>query len=238
MTVKQFLTMTSGLDWPELDSPDSRTLWREFESTSDTIQYVLDRPTKLDQINTFNYNTGLGHILSAIVQNQTGMRTSEYAQQKIFDKIGVTTALWQQAQGIDKGGYRMHMIPRDMAKFGYLYLKNGQWDGEQVIPEQWVKDSIKYQVPTGDERVYYGYYWWLMKTEQGYEEISAMGDNGQYIIIVPELDLVVVQTARDFGNLHIYNDYIYPAVVSSNPIEVDVEGNERLKELTKPNERK
>jgi CubicO group peptidase (beta-lactamase class C family) len=231
-TIHQFLSMSAGLDWREIGENKSPDFWSEFEYTEDTVKFVLDKPINRIQLKKFNYNTGLPHVLSAIVQNQTGMKTSEYARKKLFEPIGITKFDWPEAQGVSKGGYRMSMSPRNMARFGYLYLQHGKWDGKQIIPEEWVKKSTSPQVPTrmaGAEN--YGYYFWLHKTKDGYDEISAMGDRGQYIIIVPQLDLVVVQTARAFGDINIYEDYIYPAMESSNPIPVDKKSNERLKKL-------
>ncbi|MHC0035363.1 serine hydrolase domain-containing protein [Pseudoneobacillus sp. C159] len=229
-TIKDFLTMNGGLDWPELDQERKHQFWREFESTDDTVQYSLDQPTDPNLVDKFHYNSGLPHILSAIIQQKTGMKTSEYAKAKIFDRIGITTAYWPEAQGVSKGGYRMEMTPRDMARFGYLYMNKGKWDGEQIIPEDWVETSMSPLIPTdtpGGE--HYGYYFWITTTQDGYKEISAMGDRGQYIIMVPELDLLVIQTSSDwFTDIDIYQDYIYSAVESSQPIPVDKEGNSRL----------
>jgi CubicO group peptidase (beta-lactamase class C family) len=233
LTVEDFLTMKSGLDWGELDKDRSRQFWSDFESTEDTVQFVLDKPTDPKLIDKFNYNTGLAHILSAIVQQTTGKKTAEYAQEKIFEKIGITTAVWPEAQGVNKGGYRMEMTPRDMAKFGHLYMNDGEWDGEQIIPQEWVRTSMSELVSTGmTGGEHYGYYFWITTTKDGYKEISAMGDRGQYIIMVPELDLLIVQTSSTWlEDINIYEDYIYPAVEASEPIPIDAEGNERLKKM-------
>lgn len=234
LTVKDFLMMTSGLDWGELDKERRKQLWADFESTKDTVQFVLDKPTDPKLIDKFNYNTGLCHILSAIVQQTTGKKTAEYAQEKIFNKIGITTAVWPETQGVNKGGYSMEMTPRDMARFGYLYMNEGEWNGEQIIPKEWVHTSFSELVPTGvTGGEHYGYYFWITTTKDGYKEISAMGDRGQYIIMVPELDLLVVQTSGAYLNTNIYEDYIYPSVVASEPIPVDAEGNKRLKKSMK-----
>lgn len=234
MTIRQFLTFTSGLDWPELDKGNSVKLWREFETTSDTTKYVLSKPILENQIGKFNYNTGESHVLSNIIQNQTGQKTSEYAEEKLFSKIGVTSATWSEAQGVSKGGYGMQMVPRDMARFGYLYLNKGEWDGEQIVPSDWVVASTSPQTETGRAGgEHYGYNFWLTKTKAGYDEYSAMGDRGQYIIVVPELNLIVIQTASAYGKLNIIEDYIYPSVISDSPVIIDHEANKRLHELTK-----
>lgn len=224
--------MDSGLDWGELDPEREVQFWTDFESTNDTVQFVLDKPTNPKLIGKFDYNTGLPHILSAIIQKQTGMKLADYANQKIFDKIGITSASWPEVQGVNTGGYRLEMTPRDMARFGYLYLNNGNWNGEQIVPEDWVKTSTSEIIPTGFKGgEHYGYYFWISKTKDGYKEISAMGDKGQYIIMVPELNLLIVQTARDYlRDIDIF-DEIYSAVEENKPIPVDAKSDARLKKL-------
>ncbi|WP_442599840.1 serine hydrolase domain-containing protein [Neobacillus sp. D3-1R] len=235
LTVKDFLTMNSGLDWGELDKDRKHQFWSDFESTDDTVQFVLNKPTDPNLIGKFDYNTGLPHILSAIVQQTTGKKTADYAKEKIFDKIGITTAYWPEVQGVNQGGYRMEMTPRDMARFGYLYMNNGKWDGQQVVPEDWVKTSMSELIQTGmTGGEHYGYYFWLTTTKDGYKEISAMGDRGQYIVMVPELNLLVVQTSKAYlTDINIFEEYIYPAAESTEPIPVDAESNTRLSENKK-----
>lgn len=225
--------MHSGLDWGELDPEREVEFWHDFESTKDTVQFVLDKPTDPKLVNKFDYNTGLPHILSAIIQKQTGMKTAAFAKKNLFDKIGMTSAKWPEVQGVNTGGYQMEMTPRDMARFGYLYLNNGKWNGKQIVPKDWVKTSTSKLIPTGWKvGSYYGYYFWVETMKQGYTEISAMGANGQYILMVPELNLLVVQTARDYlQDNNIYDDYIYSAVKANHPIPVDAKSDARLKKM-------
>src|SRR5690606_17083699 len=109
-----------------------------------------------EQVGNFNYDTGAAVVLAAIIENATGKTLSEYGHEKIFKKIGITSLEFQSTnEGITNGGTNAHMVPRDMARFGYLYLHNGKWDGEQIIPEEWVKTSTTRH--TGEDSQGYGY---------------------------------------------------------------------------------
>jgi CubicO group peptidase (beta-lactamase class C family) len=234
MTIRQFLTMSSGLDWPEWEQGDQ--VWSEWDSSEDQLKYVLDKPIKKEQINVFNYNSGEPHVLSAIIERKTGRSTFDFANEKLFSPIGMTSVDWKtDKKGITMGGAGLFMTPRDMAKFGLLYLKQGEWDGVQVIPSEWVKASTSPQITTnipGGE--HYGYYFWLTNLA-GHTVYEAVGAHGQYIIMIPDMDVIVVQTSSEGMDLDkLLKDYIIPSVVSSEPIPINHEANKVLQELMQP----
>ncbi|MFX1266241.1 MAG: serine hydrolase domain-containing protein, partial [Promethearchaeota archaeon] len=218
ITIEHLLTMTSGLEWHELDisySNPSNDFGLMYNS-ADWIQYVLDRPMDDDPGEVWNYNSGTTHVLSAILQNATGSSPEEYFEwisTRLGEPIGTGDVEWEtDPEGILFGGSGIKATPRDLAKFGFLYLNNGSWDGEQVIPESWVSASSSGHVSTGGG-AQYGYQWWV------YPEIgmyTALGYGGQHIMVVPEHDLVVVFTASiqegswPFPSL--VADYVIPAV--------------------------
>lgn len=113
-----------------------------------------------------------------------------------------------------------------MARFGYLYLHNGQWAGEQVVPEDWVKESTSKQVQA-NEKDGYGYYFWLTEFD-GHDVYSAQGGWEQAIFVAPEDDLIVVQTAHKFLFMPLFYDYILPAIKSDEAIDANEEAQERL----------
>ena len=120
------------------------------------------------------------------------VRADSFALEHLFTPLGISQYHWPvDAQGVAYGGYGARMLPRDMAKFGYLYLKDGIWDGEQLVPAAWVEASQQKHIPRKYiEDNYYGYHWWV--SSQGY--YSAVGFGGQWIMVVPEHGLVVVFT--------------------------------------------
>ena len=192
ITIHDFLTMSAGLEWKEIDYPydDDRNSYNLWMASDDHVKYVLDRPLAYPPGSQYDYNTGISHVLSAIIGKTTGTRTDEYVRDHIFEPLGISDYYWpRDNQGIPYGGTGLRLKPRDLAKFGYLYLKNGMWEGEQVVPEAWVTASIQ---PYIQRRYitdyYYGYQWWIDPDGS----FSAVGYAGQWLFVVPEHDLVVV----------------------------------------------
>ncbi|MCK4794344.1 MAG: serine hydrolase [Desulfobacteraceae bacterium] len=193
ITLHHLMTMSAGLSWSE-----DRTEYA-IEGTDDWVQGVLERRLLYTPGEHFNYSTGLAHVMSAVITRATGMSTYEFARQYLFEPIGITVEHWgRDPQGIYSGGYNLYMTPREMAKFGLLYLYNGLWDDEQIVPQWMVDNSVEpYFVIDGLSD--YGYYWWLLQIN-GYETYEAWGWGGQFIYVIPELDLVWVTTADTWNN--------------------------------------
>jgi len=211
ITLEHLLTMSSGLEWD----------FDEMVASRDWVQYVLDKPMYIKPGTAFHYNSGNAHVLSAIIQETSGLNTQDFAQQHLFDFLGISEIKWQRdIDGISIGGWGLKMTPRDMAKLGYLYLNQGRWDGRQIIPTEWITASIKryVQVPEPLEPwdLYMGYLWWLH--EDGL--YAAHGMKGKFIYVIPESDLVVVITANISDDKFaqpqlLIRDYIIPAVIEA-----------------------
>jgi CubicO group peptidase (beta-lactamase class C family) len=211
ITLEHLLTMSSGLAWD----------WDEMVSTRDWVQYVLDQPMVIEPGTEFYYSSGNAHVLSAIIQEASGLNTRDFAQLYLFDPLGISEIRWKtDLDGIPKGGWGMAMKPRDMAKLGYLYLNQGRWDGRQIIPAEWVAASTaRYvQVPEPLEPwdLYMGYLWWLHQDGP----YAAHGTKGQFIYVIPDSDLVVVFTSNlpdsKFAQPQLLiRDYIIPAVTAA-----------------------
>ena len=210
MRLEDLLTMRSGTDYREgyAGSPHStlngmRRGWDRF---------ILGRPMLREPGTHFQYDSGGVILMSAILKQRTGMHADEYADRYLFPKIGVERADWfRNADGHPHTGGGLDLRPRDMARFGLLYLREGRWGDEQVVPASWVEASIQRHVTRGrGHEVGYGYLWWLSEPDPagaGSEDIySARGFRGQYIFVVPEHDLVVVVTG---GTRH-YTDEAKP----------------------------
>lgn len=197
MTIEHLLTMTAGYEWNEWEYPytDSRNGLIRAISSGDFVQHMLDLPMAYAPGSVWTYCTGASHLLSAIIEEVTNQTALAFAQENLFDPLGITDVYWQfDSQGIYYGGSALHLKPRDMAKFGLLYLNNGTCDGQQIIPIDWVLNStstIYHQF--SDEYNGYGYQWWTWPSLGGV--YYAAGLYQQKIIVVPEHDLVVVFTA-------------------------------------------
>lgn len=221
ITLKHLLTMTTGLPTIETDT--------NWENSRDWVKYQLDLPLESNPGNNFGYSTGLTHIMSAILTKTSGVSTLELANNYLFEPMGIKVGRWvQDPNGIYFGGAELELTPRDMAKFGYLYLRNGVWNGQQLVPREWVESSVKNRVKAtrfGDNVNEYGYWWWL-----GKDYYLAQGWGGQNIIVNPNLDMVVVFTSIDQkGPFDLYNNEILKAVKADEPIKPNPSAVDRLK---------
>jgi CubicO group peptidase (beta-lactamase class C family) len=228
MTLEHLLTMSTGLDCT--DSYLYR--WqgmREMVNTDDWVQYVLDLPMKREPGQRFEYCNGASHLLSAIITEATGKSALDYAREHLFGPLGIHDVEWTASpQGISIGWARIQMKPHDMAKIGHLYLHDGKWDGQQLLPGGWVEaSSHKHIVATLQDG--YGYQWWV----DGSGYYMALGYAGQYIFVIPDKDMVVVFVS-DLEEQDVYvpqellETYIIPAAGTSDPLPENPEGLERL----------
>lgn len=220
ITLRHALCMTDGLEWYESQYPysDDRNTFLQWRQQNGSIQFILDQPLKDSPGNSFNYNSGISQLLSDIVQKQTSMRLDSFVSKEIFEPLGIRNHYWSINQdGTAKGYSGLELRPRDLAKFGLLYLKKGTWENRQLIPESWVIESTGKQILRGDiPGFYYGYQWWVH--EDGL--YAAVGYGGQILMIIPELDLIVLftnsyNTSDAFQNntpWRLLDTYIIPAI--------------------------
>ena len=208
LTIKDFLTMSAGLAY----DPD------EMYASLDWAQYTLDQPLVHEPGSTWFYSNGGPQVLSALISQACEMDTVEFAELYLFKPLGIKKYQWQRgSNGHPNGSWGLELTPRDMAKFGYLYLHDGLWDGEQILPPDWVElSSLSYHKvpdPLVPWDLYYGFLWWI----HGDGNYAAHGYKGQFIYLAPESDLVVVITAniadKDFIQPpQLIRDYLIPAV--------------------------
>jgi len=181
--------------------------------SGDCVQFMLDRNMSAAPGTVWIYNTGASHLLAAIIRQTTGLKPLQYGHEVLFAPLGITNVVWSSdAQGLNFGGHGSYLRPRDMAKFGFLYLHNGTWDGQQIVPEAWVTQSRESAaIPWSGTG--YGYQWWKNLNLGTFE---ARGLHNQRIIVDPENDLVIVFTASDFNNeipiFYLVSEYILSAI--------------------------
>ena len=213
IALRHLLTMTAGLAWSydqETASPVSPT---DLESWK--VVPMRDAPGE-----KFEYNTMLAHMMSAVLTKASGKSIKEFADSVLFGPLGISDGKWSQDnKGIYIGGSELFLRPRDMAKFGLLYLNRGVWNGRHIVPRAWVEESTSPKLSIGPNRNYpmaikYGYWWWI--PDRSYQ---ARGYNGQYIIVRPDLNMVVVVTSENQGAIFQYLDpYIFRAAASKGPL--------------------
>ena len=205
MTLEDVLTMRSGFAWDEwsFGFDDPRNDCIQLEGEEDWVAFVLAKPMATDPGTTFVYNSGSTHLLSAIIKRTTGDTIDVYAEKHLFGPLGIDVYHWKKTpRGLPDTEGGLYLLPRDLAKIGFLFLHDGVWDGERLVPEGWVDRAITPWVEdiapeNGRRDPGYGYKWWIMDVhEDGTPRIyAARGYGGQTLLVVPEKNLIAVFTA-------------------------------------------
>jgi CubicO group peptidase (beta-lactamase class C family) len=232
MTLEHLLMMATGLHcrdsylygWEGLD---------EMHRSRDWIQFVLDLPMRESPGSRFEYCNGASYLLSAILHVTTKTTTLAFANEHLFGPLGISGVEWPVSrQFINIGWGGIWMTPHDMAKFGFLYLNGGVWDGEQIVSSRWVEASTSSQIDAGTMAESYGYQWWV---DIG-DYYMALGYGGQLVIVNPEHNSVTVFTSvlanRFFFTAEqLYLDFVIPAVTSTDPLPENSSAAGRLDSL-------
>ena len=199
ITIRHLLAMSSGIEWNE-DYSDPDNDIQRMVSSGDYLNYMLNKPMQYEPWIYWEYNTGNSVLLSGILQNASGVTTYNYGRQKMFNIIGTPGLIWHSDEaGRTIGGWGVEATVRDYAKFGYLFLKNGEWDGQQVVPQDWVSLST---TQISSRINFYALHWWLLKGFEDFEGsglpeniILAIGIHGQIIYIIPDYNIVIVKVS-------------------------------------------
>jgi CubicO group peptidase (beta-lactamase class C family) len=191
MTVQSLLDMTSGIEWVEKAYTPDETILRMYES-NDRTAFVLNQPMAGAPGANFNYNGGNPYLLSALINKISGQNALDFAKKELFEPLGIKSAKWGpvDAQGVTDGEAGLFLSPHDMARIGYLFLRNGMWDGKQIIPPSWV-DRTKAGGVTATFGFHYANLWWSYPEKAAY---MARGRHSQLILVLPKLDVVAVMT--------------------------------------------
>lgn len=222
LTVENLLEMRSG--FVQVKSS-------QYKNQSDSVQYLLDRDMITPPDTEWSYNHGDAHLLSAMLTIRSNKSASEFAQDNLFNHLGISDFNWEaDLQGINIGSSGISLSPLDMAKFGYLYLQNGTWDGRQVISSEWIATAtseLSNYTETNDNEGY-GYSWGVNPREGYY---STYGKYGQAIFVYPDNDLIIVYTSNFSGEteigaeslLNIINWYVLPSIQREQDVTTPVQ---------------
>jgi CubicO group peptidase (beta-lactamase class C family) len=196
ITLRDVLQMSSGLEWTEDYDPaaiSSSDIIQMVLFQPDQLAYASGRPLESEPGTDWNYSSGDTMLLSGVIEQATGLPVDEYAREKLFEPIGMEQAeWWRDARGHTLTYCCLDTTSRDFARFGLLYLRDGEWGTEQVVESSWVDESLE-RAP-GSADVGYGYQWWLAGVDGAPDDLfAARGHDGQYIFVIPSLDLVVVR---------------------------------------------
>lgn len=197
LTVAHVLTMTLGTDWDELTIPygDPRNSENAMEAAPDRIRFVLDRRIIRAPGEAWSYNGGATTLLGRLIAQGTGESLHTFARRVLFDPMDFGPSEWSvSADGHERAASGLRLLPRDMSKIGRLVLTGGLWNGEPVVPAEWVRRATTARVHLPDGRGY-GYHWYTGAFPGGKHPplpwIGGIGWGGQRLYVVPKFDLVV-----------------------------------------------
>ena len=207
ITLRHLLTMSSGIKWDEArDWTDPKNDEPHLISEADPIGYVLAKPVAAPPDTLWTYNGGGTELLGNILERVSGKPLETFAREALFQPLGITDVEWKPYKnGKIAAAAGLRLRPRDAAKIGQLVLNRGQWNGQHIVSADWIAQSITPQfqaVGYFGGTLFYGYQWWMGRSLAGGKEIKwigALGWGGQRIFIVPELDLVMMTTAAQYG---------------------------------------
>lgn len=190
VTIKHLLTMSSGMNWNEdYYNPFGVTAEAYFTQNLTDLMLSIDFTEKPGE--KWHYQSGSTQLMGLIIERATGQKLSEYLSAKLWKPLNATdSADWMidKEDGIEKAYCCINSNALDFARFGQLYLDGGKWNGVQLIDSAFVESSL-----SGDIEAHYGYSWWLYENDYKYPTYAMRGVNGQYVIIIPALDLVAVR---------------------------------------------
>lgn len=201
MTVRHLLTMTAGFDWDESKSySDTTNTAIGLENSYDWVKFTIDRPMSEEPGSRFNYNSGASELLAYVFRKATGVDIEEYAARHLFGPLGITNWYWKRTPAgvIDTEG-GLYLASEDLAKLWYLFLRQGSWEGKQVVSQDWVRLSVTPAIATGPSpaAAKYGLKWWLYRNPADTSRFiwGGSGFGGQVPLAIPEDDMVIVFNA-------------------------------------------
>ncbi len=231
VSLLHMLTMTSGFPWDDGSYPiyDPRNDEYQMLFNNNMVEFMLSRNLENQAGSNFHYNSGTTFLLAEIVQRSSGTMLDQFADLHLFNPLGINSVRWTQSNNNHSDIFYagLYISPRDMAKFGQLILQKGMWNNNRIISESWINESVFHSInfPSGHPPMPgdingYGYQWWLGQfTEGDIDVYCAAGWGGQFIFIMPEVNMVVVFTSGDYAGMNysyhfsMVNDFILPAVL-------------------------
>lgn len=203
ITIEHLLTMSSGYHWNEFSEEYE---YNDWVLSSDQIEYCINGKLENKPGEVFRYSNEASHLLSVILTEATGMSTHDFAFEYLFRPLGMSDQDFGWAafgQGYFNGAADLVLKPKDMMKIGNLFLNNGKYNDNQIVPSNWVEESTQKQINSDYAVGYgpsYGYLWWVNNDMQ-YDFYFANGYGGQFIVVYPALELVVVATSEYRGGI-------------------------------------
>jgi CubicO group peptidase (beta-lactamase class C family) len=200
MTIRNLLTMTSGLEWHEnLPYSDPKNSASVMEASTDWVQYTIDQPMSDEPGTRYNYNSGASVLLSHVFRAATGQDIEEYAAKNLFEPLGIRNFFWKRIPwGLADTEGGLYLERHDLAKIMMLFHQQGVWEGKQIVAADWVRQSLAAaSTPYQNQAVRFGYSWWLFPYGKDDDRMAFAGSGfgGQLPIVIPAYDIAIVVTA-------------------------------------------
>ena len=228
ITIKDLLTMSAGVDWDENSLPRSNLVNSDtaMQASEDWIGYVLDRKRLFMPGRRYNYSGGLTILLGELLRRASGLSVGAFAETHLFAPLGIARYHWKQTpRGTVNAQGGWMLAARDAARIGAMVLAEGRWHGRSVVSRDWIRRSTRAYFTTAPRRWEYGYHWHRYQLDTangGIETHTALGQGGQFILVLPRWDLAAVffseteqNEEREHLPLALLRDFIAPAVTAS-----------------------
>lgn len=221
LKVEHVLTMTTGLAWDEsLPYSDPRNSEIAMEHASDRYRFILDRPIARPPGEAWTYSGGATALLGHLIAKGSGKRLGEFARERLFGPLGIDRFTWTNGlDGREAAASGLRLRPRDLAAIGQLLLDKGSHAGRQIVPAEWLEESLTPRTQTKDG-LGYGYQWYLGRDRSGAPWYGAFGNGGQRLVVAPRQQLVIAITAGNYnkpGNwqlpVKLTNEFVFGALV-------------------------
>jgi hypothetical protein len=204
-TLRDLLTMRSGIEWHETDRPlDETNTTLQLERSDDWIRFTLAQPMDAEPGEKWAYNSGGSQLISEIIRSATGDHIDRYAEQHLFGPLGIRQYHWKHTptdHPDTEGG--LYLEARDLARIGQLYVDDGVWNGRRILPTGWAREATTRhveRVADSDDAPGYGYQWWVHE-QRGMDIWTARGFGGQLLVMIPDARMVgVVNSWNVFGD--------------------------------------
>lgn len=226
ITISDILKMSSGLEWHESQPPipDPQNSIMQMVASKDQASFVFNQKMDTMPNTKFQYNSGHTEILDKIILNATGKNTALYAKEKLFDPIEIKDFYWKDGSFTEKSSNGIHynkkeislnLKPIDMLKLGILVLNKGKWNNQQLVDTSWLNKTLKEYFMSAPS-INYGYQWYICKYPSGFTIYNTAGGGDQYINIIPDLNMVIVTTGKNFSGDNKNNGLLRFHIMQSN----------------------
>ena len=219
VTIRDLLTMSAGFSWEEMlpfNDPGNDNM--NMFNSNNWLNYALSRTMVQKPYTGFKYNSGCPMIVAGIIEKATKMKLDEFAAKFLFEPLKIKTYIWlKDSTGFCHAGGGLFLAPVDMMKIGILVMNNGKCEGQQIISENWIRKATTSYFLTSFDISTYGYFWWIREIETGGGKntgvLSMEGAGGQKLYILPEYQLIIAFTERNYNTPQVSPLFISESVM-------------------------